>query len=490
MKQRILRIVFCVPIILFMLFLNVGTASAEECFVIDRNNCVPGLISTDTWYTPQPEHTIGKAVWYAPYVMEATAKWRDMSLEGFKGGVSLFSPADIGEVVWIKRVTFEWEGPFLVVDASQRNHMYTTVTFVKEVIEVDFDTALSWGMVEWTAKDKNEYIVHEWMLREVEVYKGLTPPENSIPVRYDEFFLETVVFDDTNHPHWVFDETKIANYAEYNEVLALQESKKVALAVNSTDNNDLRSKGNQLAQIPQKVAVFGDFSPRSRMLSMSPSKRPTRNISFDVVVEEVLSEDPTVLTYAEAHRYKDLEGVQVVDQVSWRVNCNDNNPFTGFWTLNECAPGVVTRDTWMMKIPKHTIGVATYYMPGIVDKVLKNRGMTLDGYIDAIVVMSCGHIGESAWVKRPGFGWQGPYLIIDCSQPYHSWVNISNRHLHVEVKQSLWEEWRDTTGTQNIELCLGSSDCTGNPISFWYYWDQRAKFLVPSDVANLSNLSN
>lgn len=196
---------------------------APENGYMDRGVCVPGVISAETWWTAAPQYIVGKAVFYAPNVMEGTARYRNMSLDGFMGGVAMMSAADIGEVVWLKRPGSNWEGPYLVVDTSQRNHMWVNVVHIGEVVEVDFETARRWGMADY-ANNAEGYDVFEWMIREVEVWKSLTPPDsvhdtmfrasvksaapsglrvlassNLIvepvePVRYAEWFSDTVTY--------------------------------------------------------------------------------------------------------------------------------------------------------------------------------------------------------------------------------------------------------------------------------------------------------
>ncbi len=181
---------------------------------MDRKHCVPGMITNETWFTPQPVHTVGKATWYAPGLMRATAEYRGMELEGFVDGVSLYSPADIGKVVWIKRSGFVWEGPFLVVDCSQRNHMFTTVTYIGEVVEVSFETARRWGMVTGSYEDYREI---DWMIRNVELFIGELPPADAEPISYAEWFLDMVEFDSrfVRNRRLMYSDVRYFSYAEY-----------------------------------------------------------------------------------------------------------------------------------------------------------------------------------------------------------------------------------------------------------------------------------
>lgn len=194
-------------------------ASAQDC-IIERaeptcNNgdpldgywwydgWVPGYISLDSWFAGSPVHAIGNAVYYAPFMMEATAAARGLSLEGYVDGVSGLSCADVGLEVWIKRdparttagqsgVGQGWEGPFLNVDCAQRNDMYGAVVFRGEVIEVGFETALKWGMVERTSPWSWRNLI--WRLEEVAVSK--LPPEHATgsPVPLLDWWLSGVTF--------------------------------------------------------------------------------------------------------------------------------------------------------------------------------------------------------------------------------------------------------------------------------------------------------
>jgi hypothetical protein len=108
---------------------------------------VPGYISIETWYARAPIYSYGGAVFYAPNVMEGTARYRGYDLEGYLDGVALMSPADIGRTVWLRRPGEAWEGPFLVVDCARRGDMWPIAVVREEVVEVGFQTALRWGMV-------------------------------------------------------------------------------------------------------------------------------------------------------------------------------------------------------------------------------------------------------------------------------------------------------------------------------------------------------
>jgi hypothetical protein len=160
--------------------------------------CVPGYISIETWFTKQPTYTYGKAVYYAPGAMEATAQWRSLDLSDYVDGVSLMSPADIGETVWIRRNGI-WEGPFLSVDSARRTDMYTVIAIKQEVVEVGFETALRWGLVEASDKWDINWKMLSPFEHTVEVWIGKRPPSETMtnnrkPIYFAQHWLDRVKY--------------------------------------------------------------------------------------------------------------------------------------------------------------------------------------------------------------------------------------------------------------------------------------------------------
>jgi len=139
------------------------------------------LVTYNTWMTGHPVLSTGAAVFYAPDIMEGTARYRGYDLSDYVDGVSLMSPSDIGATVWIK-YNGVWEGPFLSVDTAQQNHMCQAIQTRGEVVEVGYKTAQRWGMVDWPK-------VHEW---KVDVQVSLIPPE----------YLDTCGIDSVYFPGW------------------------------------------------------------------------------------------------------------------------------------------------------------------------------------------------------------------------------------------------------------------------------------------------
>jgi hypothetical protein len=170
-------------------------------FIDDWGFCVPGLVTNEVWFTPSPQYVYGTAVYYNPGLMRATAKWRSLEMfnlayrsEEYLGGVAVPSPANIGDTVWLRRSGGEWTGPYLVVDCSRRADVYTHIAINQQVVEVDFKTALAWGLVEG---DYESWNVIRHKEQTVEVWYGENEPNEDVallqrPVYFSDYWLENV----------------------------------------------------------------------------------------------------------------------------------------------------------------------------------------------------------------------------------------------------------------------------------------------------------
>lgn len=110
---------------------------------------VPGMVSYDTQFMRLPPVSMGNAVFYAPEVMQANVEYRGLSMDGMVGAVSAEFCSEIGHKVWLQRPGEPWEGPFIVADCSRRNDLYGHIVYFDQVVEVDFDTAVRWGLARY-----------------------------------------------------------------------------------------------------------------------------------------------------------------------------------------------------------------------------------------------------------------------------------------------------------------------------------------------------
>ena len=110
-----------------------------------HTNCIPGIVTKDFWLSPSPSHYVGYASGYSEGMMETVAANRGLSLNGTWGGVATMFCGDIGRTVYLRpRPEGRWQGPYLVVDCSAREHLYFNVVLNKFAVEVDFQTWTRW----------------------------------------------------------------------------------------------------------------------------------------------------------------------------------------------------------------------------------------------------------------------------------------------------------------------------------------------------------
>jgi hypothetical protein len=110
-----------------------------------HTNCIPGVVTKDFWLSPSPSHYVGGASAYSEGIMEQVAVNRGLSLNGVWGGVATMFCGDIGRTVYLRPFPQgRWQGPYLVVDCSAREHLYFNVILNKFAVEVDWQTWQRW----------------------------------------------------------------------------------------------------------------------------------------------------------------------------------------------------------------------------------------------------------------------------------------------------------------------------------------------------------
>lgn len=420
------------------------------------SQCWPSI---DTYKAPAPQHIVGNAVLYAPGIMEATAKYRGMDLTGFVGGVAMPSMADMGEVVWLRREGLDWEGPFLVVDVSQRAHMWEHVVLKGQSVEVDFDTAVRWGMATGVA---GNWRIVRGRLDNVEVYKGLQPPEDdSVAVNYREHFLRTATLGQPGQSvYWSNTMARYLNYAQYEE--ALTDDVKTAFVEVDVMALRLRQEPDLSARI-LTVLYRGDIVPVLDEQGMWVKVQFAQFTGWlhGSYVKHVAA-PPEV-------EYEDIPFVDVRD-----VDCSDADPYNGYWYRGDCIPGVLAETSYKFAYPPSSSGRITYYDRGIMEQV--SARYNLQGYKGGVALMSCEEVGRAVWLRVGGVV-EGPYLVTDCTWDYGMFRNLGYNEIVVEVgwethksfvERGLWDGY--------VTVCF-HANC-GQGVWLSEYWLERVEFLA------------
>jgi hypothetical protein len=124
---------------------------------------------------------------------------------------------------------------------------------------------------------------------------------------------------------------------------------------------------------------------------------------------------------------------------------DDGNAYNGYWWWDGWVPGLVTFETQFLRLPPVSLGSAVFYGPGVMAAQVEYRGLSMDGMVGGVAVQFCSQIGHSVWLLRPGqdelHGWEGPYIVADCSRRNDLFGQILYRDQVVEVDFETAVRW-------------------------------------------------
>ena len=146
--------------------------------------------------------------------------------------------------------------------------------------------------------------------------------------------------------------------------------------------------------------------------------------------------------------------------VTWGVDCADDARLNGYLFGSTCLPGLVSWETSRMSNPPHFVGLFTQYAPGVMEEVVRNRGLSMSGYEGAVALPLCGDIGTSVWLQRPEHDWEGPFLVADCSGRNGVFYHVLTLGLAGEVDAATAQRWGG--GNQAwVHVCRSKPPCGG-----------------------------
>jgi len=89
------------------------------------------------------------------------------------------------------------------------------------------------------------------------------------------------------------------------------------------------------------------------------------------------------------------------------------------------------------------IGLATFYAPGVMERVADYRHLTnaCPECIGYAAMVEPAMIGQRIWITRAGQRPEGPFLVVDCGQAEHR-ARQRQRGLVVEVDHQTAQRWR------------------------------------------------
>ena len=146
----------------------------------------------------------------------------------------------------------------------------------------------------------------------------------------------------------------------------------------------------------------------------------------------------------------------------------------------------VTYETWMTGHPTYGTGAATFYAPRVMEATAHVRGMSLDGYVDGVSLMSPVDIGATVWIRFNG-EWEGPFLNVDTAQQNHMCQAIQTRGEVIEVGYKTAQRWGMTDWPDvhewkvEVEVSLIPPEyldkCNVDVVDFPQWWTAQARLL-------------
>lgn len=159
--------------------------------------------------------------------------------------------------------------------------------------------------------------------------------------------------------------------------------------------------------------------------------------------------------------------------VPWTVDCTDDLQENGYENQGYCVPGLVTWDAARFQNPGSFSGAISSYGEGIAERVCDYRAtylpITCSKYKGFVALMGCGDIGKRAQIRRPGYDWDGPFLIVDCSGRNDVAVNVIQKRLAAEVDYGTAQRWGQlTVGWADVRVIGNGGGYDGLPLREWY----------------------
>jgi hypothetical protein len=148
----------------------------------------------------------------------------------------------------------------------------------------------------------------------------------------------------------------------------------------------------------------------------------------------------------------------------------DDTLIDGYWQWGFWVPGLIRNESQFLDLPLVMTGRAVWYVAGVMEATAEVRGLSLRGYLDGVASMSCADLGLPYWIDR-GFGWEGPYLVVDCPQLDDVYSVVVHREEVVEVGWRTAQRWVIEDGGWDVRVSRVPSaeiDSSMVPLRPWF----------------------
>jgi len=122
-------------------------------------------------------------------------------------------------------------------------------------------------------------------------------------------------------------------------------------------------------------------------------------------------------------------------------NNDDINVYNGYNWYGLWVPGMVSFETQYLRLPTTTIGSVVFYAPDVMRANVEYYGLSMDGCVGAVAVPFASEIGHKVWLMRPGYDWEGPFIIADSSRRNDIYGHIIYRDQIAEIDFDTAVRW-------------------------------------------------
>lgn len=148
--------------------------------------------------------------------------------------------------------------------------------------------------------------------------------------------------------------------------------------------------------------------------------------------------------------------------------------------MNNLTLGIaISLVAWLTPAPAYSYGGAVWYAPGVMEATCAVRGISMDGYLDGVAMMSPADLGKPVWVRHSG-AWEGPFVVCDCGVRGQVWEMVVVRGEVIEVGWDTAVRWGmgpfDGGWKHPVEVLVGQIHHPWPPVDYvaWMWRLTRA----------------
>jgi len=159
----------------------------------------------------------------------------------------------------------------------------------------------------------------------------------------------------------------------------------------------------------------------------------------------------------------------------WPVNCDNEWAWDGYRVPDfdgYCVPGILSRRTLNIQFPSEFYGVLSSYGPYAME-FMEDRAGVRRG--TGVALTTCGMMGYTVWLRIPGEAWRGPFTVVDCGAPAHTFYQVAIQGLVAEVGYTVGQTWHPAAARVDVRIgSYPSANWNGNCLASWWVHEALA----------------